>query len=230
MRRTSINASDTLQAQDYLRPLLDCVPVDANAKCDLCARMSGPDRLYHGVVHLTLLWERHGRYAELAGLNRPEINRLVASAIAYHDAIYVPGRGDNEERSAELWLQSSRLSASDQERSWVADTIRATRNHLAYALAIEQVDAGSAIEKRARLWLLDLDLTPIGESPATFDSNTELLRAESKSASNERFEENRRAFLRQLDASPSIYSSPSLASAFEERARANVRRHLVEEA
>ena len=218
--------ADRSNAENDLDPLLDAVQLDTSAKRDLCTRMGGPDRFYHGAGHLALLWRRHQHYAAAAGLKRPDIDRLVASAILYHDAVYVSGRGDNEERSAELWLEASTLSASDYERTWVADTIRATKDHLAYAVDVADVGDELPIEWRARFWVLDLDLSPLGELPAIFDANVELLRAESTS-SHARFERSRLSFLEQLDASPRIYRSPVLAAIFEEKARANVRRHLA---
>ena len=153
--------------------LLARVPLPQRAKSELTAMMESDDRHYHGVNHLALLWRRHRLYAAAEGFDAPEIETLIACAIAYHDCVYARGRRDNEERSAEVWLRASAGSSlSDEDRQWVADTIRATADHLAYP----DPAADAPLRERARLWVLDLDLTPLGEADADFDRNTELLR------------------------------------------------------
>jgi predicted metal-dependent HD superfamily phosphohydrolase len=210
-----------------LRPILDLVPVDDAAKSELCRLMEGPGRFYHGVDHLTLLWRRHRRHSAKAGLNLPEIDRLIACAIAFHDAIQDEPR-ENEARSAEFWLAATKDSPiTSEDRDWVAETILATANHLGYAQKIFRADDKLPMRERARLWMLDLDLTPLGEKPAQFDANTERLRAESAHLAPEDFERGRLAFLRRFESAAQIYRSPVLASAFEASARRNIARQLV---
>ena len=71
-----------------LQDLFDHVPLDDNAKERLFDEMSRPDRLYHGVAHLETLWLRHRLYSARVGLATPEIDTLVACAIAYHDSVF----------------------------------------------------------------------------------------------------------------------------------------------
>ena len=65
-------------------------------------------------------------------MRRPQVARMIAAAILFHDAILVPGADDNEARSAELWRRAARRlrGFTPAEIAWVADTIRATADHL----------------------------------------------------------------------------------------------------
>ncbi len=204
--------------------LLARVPVSANAKADLAAMMASDERHYHGVNHLALLWRRHRLYAAAEGLDAPDVETLIACAIAYHDAVYARGRRDNEERSAELWLAASAGGPlSESDRLWVADTIRATADHLAYA----DPAPDAPLRERARVWVLDLDLTPLGEIDADFDRNTELLRLEVPHLSEAQYDAGRLGFLRKISAAPRVYRTPALATKFEAQARANFARQLA---
>jgi predicted metal-dependent HD superfamily phosphohydrolase len=213
--------------------LLAHVPLSDRAKAELSAMMTETGRFYHGVGHLALLWRRHRLYGAAEGLNAPEVETLIACAIAYHDCVYESGARDNEQRSAEVWLRASAGGAlSEADRLWVADTIRATADHLAYpAPAKTPADAERAwrsgpLRARARLWVLDLDLTPLGELKADFDRNTELLRREAPQLSDAQFAAGTRGFLKKLSDAPRVYRSPTLAAHFEEQARANFAREL----
>jgi predicted metal-dependent HD superfamily phosphohydrolase len=208
--------------RDDFRALLAQIPLEEAAKRDLSAMMGAPERFYHGVGHLALLWRRHRLYAAEAGLTAPEWERLIACAIAYHDCVNEGGRHDNEQRSAEVWLRASaRSGLSDEDRNWVADTIRATSDHLAYPNATK-----ASPSEQARLWMLDLDLTPLGETAADFDRNTELLRREVPHLTESEWDAGRLSFLRRFAAAPQIYRTPALAAVFEVQARANIARQL----
>jgi predicted metal-dependent HD superfamily phosphohydrolase len=202
--------------------LLFVLPVDDGAKAELSAMLRAPDRVYHGVRHLALIWRRHRRYAALEGLTGPEIEPLIACAIAYHDCVYDSRRRDNEARSAEVWMRASeRSSLGDEDRKWVADTILATADHLGYSPT-----AGGRLRERARIWMLDLDLTPLGGDPAEFDRDAASLRREASHLTDAEWDVGRRSFLRRILEAPQIFRSPALAAVFEAGARANIARLL----
>ncbi|HEY1942953.1 MAG TPA: hypothetical protein VGH40_12595 [Roseiarcus sp.] len=210
---------------ERLQDLLDEAPLDAAVKDALFQEMSRPERHYHGVAHLEALWRRHRRLSERSGLAGPEADRLVACAIAWHDSVYDPLRADNEERSAEAWLAASAgAPIAEADRQWVAETIRATKDHLAY-----EPPAGSAatFRERLRLWVLDLDLTPLGAPAETFDRNTRLLRLESGRKSDETWRAAMVAFRRRFLDAPRIYRTPELAAIYEAAARRNLERSLA---
>jgi predicted metal-dependent HD superfamily phosphohydrolase len=207
--------------------LLSILPVDDGAKAELSARMGAPYRAYHGKRHLALIWRRHQRYAAPEGLTAPGIETLIACAIAYHDCVYDSRRRDNEARSAEFWMRASERSLlSDEDRKWVADTILATAEHLGYTTSAGESSPAARLRERARIWVLDLDLTPLGCDPAEFDRDTASLRREAPHFSDEEWDARRRSFLRRLSEAPQIFRSPALAAIFEAPARANIARQV----
>jgi predicted metal-dependent HD superfamily phosphohydrolase len=205
--------------------LLAHVPVERDAKALLRMRMSEPTRRYHGIGHLEVLWRRHCTFAGDAGLTDPSITTLIACAIAYHDSVYDGHRHDNEELSATLWLQASETSGLGiADRAWVAETIRATQDHLAYDPGPYD---GLDLYERARLWVLDLDLTPLAETPDEFDLNSRNLRAEVPDFSEARWMAGAHGFLAHLGNQPKIYRSPVLEALYETKARSNLARELM---
>lgn len=201
--------------------LFAALPLSGVAMQDLMRRMKDPRRHYHGLAHLDLMWARHLRYVAGSGL-RDADGLPIALAIAFHDAVYESGRSDNEARSAALWLAVSADGAvcGEAERLWVADTILATADHLAASLD------PSVPEHRARQWLLDLDLTPLGEAPDVFDANMADLAAEMPDGSPRQRRERLLAVLRGFAAARPLYRSPILGAAFETPAGDNILRHL----
>jgi predicted metal-dependent HD superfamily phosphohydrolase len=209
----------------YPSPFLSQVPLSDRSKQDLVSRMTAPSRHYHVLDHLNLLWDRHLQYRNhILDVFDEMPEALIASAIAYHDAVYVAGDPDNERRSAELWLEVS-ASASDlslEERLWVADTIRATANHIAAAATLRPDDRSDI----ARLWMIELDLTPLGEEPEVFDRNMQLLNAEAVHVAPEQRQAGVLEGLRGFASARPLYRSLPLAQAFNDSARRNFARHL----
>ena len=217
-------------AEDALDDLLGAVPVPDAARADLRRRMAAPGRRYHGLEHIALLWTRHLAFGRDSDLEEPRVARLVASAIAFHDAVLEPGHAGNERASAALWRETASAAAvTAEEVDWVAGTIEATADHLASAkatLAEGTLGAASPLLARARLWVLDLDLSPLGEPPAAFARNTRLLRLERPDLGDAAWRRLLRAFLARLHAAPGLYRTPVVRAAFETRARANIAQAL----
>jgi predicted metal-dependent HD superfamily phosphohydrolase len=211
-----------------LQDLFDHVPLDDHAKEQLFDEMSRPDRLYHGVGHLEILWGRHQLYSARVGLATPAINTLVACAIAYHDSVFDFSRSDNEERSADYWLEVSANSAiADKDREWVAKTIRATKDHLGYAPDTKKTGAAARLRERARLWVLDLDLTPLGEPPDIFEANTRLLRSENRHLSDKEWDAGLSVFRDRMLSAPQIYRFAELSEIYDASARRNLAHSLL---
>ncbi len=208
--------------------LLAAVPVSDAARADLRRRMAAPGRRYHGPHHIALLWSRHLALGRGTVLHGPRVARLVASAVAFHDAVLEPGRADNERASAALWREAAAgAGVPAEEADWVAGTIEATADHLAAAEAILAGHGPAApLLARARLWVLDLDLSPLGEPPAAFARNTGLLRLERPDLDDGAWRRHVLAFLARLHAAPRLYRTPAVQSAFEARAKANIARAL----
>jgi predicted metal-dependent HD superfamily phosphohydrolase len=210
-----------------LQDLFEHVPLEDPIKDRLLAEMSRPGRIYHGVKHLEILWRRHGLYSVEAGLAGPAPTRLLACAIAYHDSVYDVRRDDNEDRSAEVWLRDSAAAhLSEEDREWVARTISATSDHLSYHADLRASGPKARLREKARLWMLDLDLTPLGETPETFDENSLQLRAEFAHLSSAKWRASMMEFRRRFLEAPQIYRSPVLAAHFEVAARSNLARPI----
>ena len=227
VRRSALTAGDLEDFHDLLRRA--SVPEDA--KHGLVSRMTSADRYYHDAFHLVQLWRRHRQFAPRAGMDAPEIETLIACAIAYHDAVFVAERSDNEERSAQLWLgDSDGATMNDADRRWVCDTIRATRDHPnRRAFEDDPVGDGSGacLRRRARDWMLDLDLTPLGEPQRAFERNTRLLRREASPSNDAEYDARQRAFFRRFLSQERIYHTPVLAAKYEAQARRNIARALA---
>jgi len=182
-------------------------------------QMRLPRRHYHGLEHLAVLWTRHRRYGGGTPFVAPLASRLIACTIAFHDAIYDATRRDNEHRSALLWRRHAPADLSAADIDWVAATIEATADHLA-------VHDAATPPARLRLWLLDLDLTPLGEPADSFDRSTRRLRAEFSHLPEAVWQRNRMAFLGKLQEAPALFRSAPLAMTFEQQARRNIARAL----
>jgi predicted metal-dependent HD superfamily phosphohydrolase len=210
-----------------LQDLFEHVPLGDSVKDRLFAEMSRPGRVYHGLHHLETLWRRHALYSRDAGLSGAGPTRLLACTIAYHDSVYDVRRDDNEACSARLWLRDSAdAPVSEEDRDWVAQTISATSDHLAYHANPGASGGKARLREKARLWMLDLDLTPLGETPETFDENSRQLRAEFAHLSSAEWKANMRQFRRRFLEAPQIYRTPVLAAHFESAARMNLARPI----
>jgi predicted metal-dependent HD superfamily phosphohydrolase len=198
--------------------LLRRVPVSPAARRDLRRRMAAPSRHYHGIGHIAELWARHRRLSHGTPFRTPRTETLIAAAIAFHDAIYDARRGGSEAASAALWRRRARAARRMPRAAveWVAGTIDATADHLGVRLA------GRTALERARLWVLDLDLTPLGETPPRFARNTRGLRAEYAHLPEPTWQAERRAFLAQLARHPRLFRTPRIAARYEAPARANI--------
>jgi predicted metal-dependent HD superfamily phosphohydrolase len=202
--------------------LASIVPVSDQARGELTRRMRAPDRFYHRDEHLALLWQRHRSLGQDGAFHVPHLERLIASAIAFHDVVLDTTRADNEAASAALWREMAGAAGqlSPDEIDWVAVTIEATARHLAPWPAEHVFD-------RARIWVLDLDLTPLGECPAIFAQDTQRLRAEHMHLDAATWNRKRLGFLAQLARAPRLFRTSVIADAFEAPAQANLRRELA---
>jgi predicted metal-dependent HD superfamily phosphohydrolase len=199
-----------------LSDLFRHVPLAPSALRNVQRRMCSPRRQYHNLDHLAEMWQRHRRMAR-GMLRTPRGRRLIASAIAFHDAVYNPCRSDNEVASAVLWRRLARHSRRLPREMirQVAVAIEATAHHSDTAV-------GGACEPWIQ-WFLDLDLTPIASSRQRFVANTSQLRSEKSHLSATAWQANARQFYAALERRGHIFYSPWMVTAFE----ANARRHLL---
>ena len=188
----------------------------------LRASYATPPRAYHHFGHVEALLRHFDEVAAGPGWARP---REAWLAMLYHDAVYVPGRRDNEARSAELavaeiarWLPDAGVDAAH-----VAGLIGFTARH--GALSPEDLGEGSDGDDRRHF--LDCDMAILGAAAADFDAYDRAIEEEYRGVVPRwLYRINRRRFLRGLLRSERIYLSDFFHDRLEAVARANLRRAL----
>ncbi|XXZ25494.1 hypothetical protein WME92_17695 [Sorangium sp. So ce307] len=182
----------------------------------LRAAYGEPGRAYHDLAHVREVLHRVGEVARDVGWRRP---REVFLAALFHDAVYVPGRRDNEARSAALareavarWLPGEGLDEGLIER-----LILLTARH--GALGPADVDDDGAL-------FLDCDMAILGSDPAAFDAYDRAIAAEYSAVPPELYAAGRRHFFERLLALEHIFLSPYFRERLEALARDNLRRKL----
>ncbi|HEX2251313.1 MAG TPA: hypothetical protein VHH32_13280 [Gemmatimonadales bacterium] len=138
----------------------------------------------------------------------------VETAIWFHDAVYVPGAADNEERSAYLAETALRKGAvSPDIVRHVGQLIRATTHQQAPE------------ESDARL-LCDIDLSILGREDAVYDEFELRIRREYAAVPEAVYRRGRSALLESFLARPAIYATERFRSRYEKQARINLGRAL----
>lgn len=169
-------------------------------------RYDRPHRRYHDRRHLTAVL---GHVDELAGLAAdPDAVRLAAW---FHDAVYDPGRGDNEPASAALAraLLPGHGVAPEQVAE-VARLVLLTTGHLP-----EAGDRNGAV-------LCDADLAVLGGLPAAYQDYAARVRAEYGGLADATFAAGRVRVLAALLARPQLFHTPTGHERWEDRARQNL--------
>ncbi len=184
----------------------------------LVERYAEPHRRYHGVAHIEALARLFAEVAAGPGWARPA---EVALAILFHDAIYVPGRADNERQSAELAREChGAVSECDIER--VVELILATADH--GSVASETIERDLDLGR-----FLDADVAILGASPEVYDRYARGVLEEYAPVVDARhYRVARRAFLQAQAARPSLFHTQWFRDRYEAQARANLARELGE--
>jgi len=173
------------------------------------AAHDSPGRRYHA-------WEHIEECLAKAREFPCDSPRIVHLALLFHDSVYVPGRSDNEERSAELAATTlaAHSSLPGAEVEEIRRIILATKHHW--------VDGAEA--SRDLRAVLDIDMSILGADEARYRRYAADVRHEwvpaVTSARNYRI--GRRRFLESLLARPRIFSTEEGRARWEDRARRNV--------
>lgn len=183
----------------------------------LHAAYTQPVRAYHHFGHVREVLRHYQAVTTGPGWKHP---REVYVAVLYHDAIYQPGRSDNEIRSADLAvLELGTLDcAATLELDRVRQLIESTARH--GKLTVDAVDADTAL-------FLDCDMAILGSDAHSFDRYDEAIATEYHGVVPQflyRF--HRRRFLKKLLHMERIYLSDHGHACWELPARDNLRRVL----
>jgi predicted metal-dependent HD superfamily phosphohydrolase len=180
----------------------------------LRAAYAVPARAYHGFAHVE---EVLGHYAGARPLLREPVS--VALAVLFHDAIYQPGRTDNEAASAELAaaLVPAHLPQLRVDLARVKELILLTARH--GRVGPDEVDADAAL-------FLDCDMAILGAPWPRFEQYDGDIAAEYAALPRGVYHAGRARFLRGLLAREVIYLSGHFRQRLEQPARSNLRRAL----
>ncbi|MEU9778416.1 hypothetical protein [Streptomyces sp. NPDC047968] len=173
---------------------------------DLLGRWAEPQRRYHTTDHLVAVLHRVDELREYAA-------DLAAVRLAawFHDAVYLPDRSENEERSARLAERAlTELGVGEARTAEVARLVRLTVTH-----DPEEGDADGQV-------LCDADLAVLAAAPAAYAAYAAAVREEYGFVPEELFRDGRAAVLRGLLALPRLYRTPHGREHWEAPARHNL--------
>jgi predicted metal-dependent HD superfamily phosphohydrolase len=173
------------------------------------AAWSEPHRRYHDLAHLAAVL---GLVGELTGAaTDPDAVRLAAW---YHDVVYDPRRGDNEQISAERARAGLRGLVPSERVEEVVRLVLLTAGH-----DPAPEDANGAV-------LCDADLAVLAGPPEAYAAYASAVREEYGHLSDAEFTAGRTAVLEHLLALPALYRLPAVAGEWTPRARANLAAEL----
>jgi predicted metal-dependent HD superfamily phosphohydrolase len=173
---------------------------------DLLARWAEPQRRYHTTDHLAAVLDRVDELAEYA--DDPDAVRLAAW---FHDAVYLPDRSTNEERSARLAERA--LPEAGVPAATTAEVARLVRLTVTHDPADGDRDGEV---------LCDADLAVLAGGPAAYAAYAAAVRQEYGFVSDELFRTGRADVLRQLLALPRLFRTPAGYDRWERAARHNL--------
>ncbi|MFF7391580.1 hypothetical protein ACFZAE_24445 [Streptomyces scabiei] len=189
-----------------------CDPAPLPYADALIKRWSEPQRKYHTLDHLTAVLDRIEVLEDHA--TDPDLVRLAAW---FHDAVYLPDRSENEERSARLAERALPEAGVSAERTAeVARLVRLTVTH------------DPADDDPNGQVLCDADLAILASPPDVYAAYAAAVREEYGFVPDDAFRAGRAAVLRQLLDLPRLFRTPYGRREWEDRARENLRAELAE--
>jgi predicted metal-dependent HD superfamily phosphohydrolase len=176
---------------------------------DLISRYSEPGRSYHGWTHLTHCLREFDRVAA-----QMEIPDAVELALWFHDAVYVPGAADNEQRSADLFRQWGSIGFSPTLVEEVCALILITMHR-------QSPDEGD------ESYMVDIDLSSFGENWSVYLRDTRNVRKEQADVPDAVYYPAHARFLKMLLNRPRIFHTDFFYERYEKSARRNIKRLLA---
>ncbi|MGW7363676.1 HD domain-containing protein [Streptomyces sp. NPDC054841] len=204
LRRRWVSAVLVARDTDECRP-------SPNRYCDnLLARWAEPQRRYHTTDHLVAVLGHIDTLAEYA-----DDADLVRLAAWFHDAVYLPERSTNEERSARLAERAlPELDIDEARTNEVARLVRLTKTH-----TVQEGDSNGMV-------LCDADLAILASAPDAYAAYAAAVREEYAFVPDDAFRAGRADVLRHLLGLPRLFRTPYGERAWEAAARRNVSAEL----
>ncbi|MFE7813629.1 hypothetical protein ACFU5P_17035 [Streptomyces sp. NPDC057433] len=173
---------------------------------NLLGRWQEDQRRYHTVAHLTAVLDRVDELAAYA--DDVDVVRLAAW---FHDAVYLPDRSENEERSARLAERA--LAEAGVPGAKVAEVARLVRLTVTHDPGDDDPDGQV---------LCDADLAVLASPPSAYAAYTAAVREEYHFVPGDAFREGRAAVLRRLLDLPRLFRTPYGREHWEATARYNI--------
>ena len=175
---------------------------------------------YHNAYHITKMLEDA---VNILNHCNTGLSDTLYAAILYHDAIYVPTRKDNEQKSAELFqlIDSNIVGDKTYNPYHVAELINLTARHTE-TLNFRNCKCD---EFEARV-IMDADLAGFAGPYDVMTTNSEKIRLENLHVDADTFVKNRIAFLNLMLQKPKIYYTAFGRQEYEDIARANIQREI----
>jgi len=205
--------SDTSRLTDYasfralwqrnLQSAAEDNSADIHAK--LIQAYDEPGRFYHTLHHIQCclgLFEDAKHVAQHAD--------ALALAIWFHDAIYEPGANDNEQRSADWFIEQTDGVFEQSLRDRV------------YAHIMATLHAGDVFENEDTRLMVDIDLASFGMPWPIFLRDSENVRKELPYLSDAEFYPKQCAFSRSLLDKERFFQSDYFYQHYESQARENI--------
>ncbi|RII11679.1 hypothetical protein DSC45_27600 [Streptomyces sp. YIM 130001] len=177
---------------------------------NLLARWAEPQRKYHTTEHLAAVLGHVDTLAQHA--DAPDLVRLAAW---FHDAVYLPERSENEERSASIAERALHEAGLAPEA--VAEVARLVRLTVTHDPAEGDTDGEV---------LCDADLAILASSPDDYAAYAAAVRVEYGFVPDDAFAVGRAGVLRQLLDLPRLFRTPYGAEHWEGPARHNLATEL----
>jgi predicted metal-dependent HD superfamily phosphohydrolase len=177
---------------------------------ELVPSYDASSRMYHSLSHIKACLEVSDKHVP------SEVKPWVDMAIFWHDLVYVPGRTDNEVKSAlEFQRWGRRMDLKERFIADVMDMIPYTRH---------SAELGGMHERY--LFLVDVDLSILGENEAIFDEYEKGVRYEYSFVPENVFRAGRAKVLIDFLKRPYIYETDVFRANYESMAQANITRSL----
>lgn len=170
-------------------------------------------RHYHNLEHI---------YNMLQLIDEVELEEgekeVVQLATFFHDVVYVPGRKDNEEISADYAtkvLTILNIIPALQEK--VKSLILQTKNH----------HSNEPLDRLIQVFL-DIDLAVLGSGEKLYEAYSNGIRKEFHAMDKSKYLKGRKLFLESMLSSDFIYHTPEFRNQLETNARINLENELAE--
>lgn len=186
----------------------------------LVVRYEETGRAYHNLTHLKdvfdkLDWAQRAlqKSGEVSDLDESEKRRLfdtIEWALWYHDAVYDPKAKNNEERSAQLFLDhAEKFGLPPEMTKAVVNLIMATAHHK---------DARTLAERI----MTDCDLAILGANKSAFDKYHADIRREYSFVQEPLYTQLRTQVMQDFYDQDKIFKTDAFHQAFETSARRNL--------